>query len=75
MHTDAVLPVDRVNPFDLSTPVEVFSRIRLPDTHAGYRVRLCVERPQIAAGLFTPWGLEGLDAAGTLVIPGTADPL
>ncbi|WP_084523986.1 GlxA family transcriptional regulator [Nocardia inohanensis] len=78
MHTVAVLALDRVNPFDLATPIEVFSRIRLPDGHAGYRVRLCAERPQIDAGLFNlrvPWGLEGLDAADTLVIPGTADPL
>ncbi|MFE3055803.1 hypothetical protein [Nocardia sp. NPDC059239] len=59
MHTDAVLPVDRVNPFDLSTPVKVFSRIRLPDTHAGYRVRPCAERPRIDAGLFTRGGWKG----------------
>ncbi|MFE3262588.1 hypothetical protein [Nocardia sp. NPDC059229] len=78
MHADAVLALDRVHPFDLSTPVDVFSRIRLSDRHAGYRVRLCTERPQIGAGLFTlrvPWGLEGLDALDILVIPGTADPL
>lgn len=78
MHTVAVLALDRVNPFDLSTPIEVFSRIRLPDGHAGYRVRLCGERPLVEAGLLTlrvPWGLNGLDVAHTVVVPGTADPL
>lgn len=78
MHTVAVLTLDRVNPFDLATPIEVFSRVRLPDGHAGYRVRLCGERPMIDAGLLTvrvPWGLDGLDAADTLIVPGTADPL
>ncbi|MFI5705117.1 GlxA family transcriptional regulator [Streptomyces xanthochromogenes] len=77
MHTVALLALDRVIPFDLSTPIEVFSRTRLPDGRPGYQVRVCAERPEIDAGLFTvrvPWGLEGLETADTIIVPGTADP-
>ncbi|MEU9019438.1 helix-turn-helix domain-containing protein [Actinomadura sp. NPDC048394] len=78
MHTVAVLALDRVIPFDLSTPIEVFTRTRLPDGRPGYRIRVCAERPEIDAGAFTlraPWGLDGLDAADTVIVPGTATPL
>ncbi|MFH8444984.1 GlxA family transcriptional regulator [Streptomyces sp. NPDC018026] len=80
MHTVAVLALDRVIPFDLSTPIEVFTRTRLPDGSPGYRIRVCAEHPEIDAGAFTlraPWGLEGLRDADTIVVPGTAaaDPL
>ncbi|MFD0684583.1 GlxA family transcriptional regulator [Actinomadura fibrosa] len=77
MHTVAVLALDQVIPFDLSTPIEVFSRTRLPDGRPGYRIRVCAERPEIDAGAFTmrvPWGLDGLEAADTIIVPGIADP-
>jgi transcriptional regulator GlxA family with amidase domain len=81
MHTVAVLALDRVIPFDLSTPLEVFTRTRLPDGSPGYRIRVCAEHPEIDAGAFTlraPWGLDGLRDADTIIVPGTAvasDPL
>jgi hypothetical protein len=59
MHTIAVLALDQVIPFDLSTPIEVFTRTRLPDGRPSYQVRVCAERPEIDAGSFTlraPWG-------------------
>ncbi|WP_037766629.1 GlxA family transcriptional regulator [Streptomyces sp. FXJ7.023] len=77
MHTVAVLALDRVIPFDLSTPIEVFSRTRLPDGRPGYQIRVCAERSEVDAGAFTlraPWGLEGLRDADTIVVPGTATP-
>ncbi|WP_214409709.1 GlxA family transcriptional regulator [Sphaerisporangium fuscum] len=77
MHTVAVLALDQVIPFDLSTPIEVFTRTRLPDGRPAYQVRVCAERPQVDAGLFTlhaPWGLDGLTDADTIIVPGTADP-
>ncbi|MEV6073059.1 helix-turn-helix domain-containing protein [Nocardia sp. NPDC052001] len=77
MHTVAVLAVDHVIPFDLSTPIEVFTRTRLPDGRPGYRVRVCAEQPEIDAGAFTvhaPWGLDGLASADTIFIPGTSEP-
>ncbi|MFD4632347.1 GlxA family transcriptional regulator [Streptomyces sp. NPDC058284] len=76
MHTVAVLALDQVIPFDLSTPIEVFSRTRLPDGRPGYQVRVCAERDEIDAGAFTlraPWGLEGLKDADTIIVPGVAD--
>ncbi|MFE9093093.1 GlxA family transcriptional regulator [Streptomyces sp. NPDC007264] len=77
MHRVAVLALDQVIPFDLSTPIEVFSRTRLPDGRPGYRVRVCAEREAIDAGAFTlraPWGLEGLEDADTIIVPGVDEP-
>ncbi|WP_072816332.1 GlxA family transcriptional regulator [Rhodococcus zopfii] len=77
MHTVAVLALDKVIPFDLSTPIEVFSRTRLPDGRPGYQVRVCAERREIDAGAFAlsaPWGMEGLQDADTIIVPGVADP-
>jgi transcriptional regulator GlxA family with amidase domain len=77
MHTIAVLALPGVIPFDLSTPIEVFTRTRLPDGRPGYQIRVCAETPEIDAGSFTlraPWGLEALRGADTIIVPGTADP-
>ncbi|MFJ2435029.1 GlxA family transcriptional regulator [Streptomyces anulatus] len=77
MHTVAVLALDQVIPFDLSTPIEVFSRTRLPDGRPGYQIRVCAESDEVNAGFFTlraPWGLEGLQGADTIIVPGVADP-
>jgi transcriptional regulator GlxA family with amidase domain len=77
MHTVAVLALDHVIPFDLGTPIEVFTRTRLPDGRPGYRIRVCAERPEIDAGAFivrAPWGLAGLVGADTIIVPGTATP-
>ncbi|MQA95176.1 MAG: AraC family transcriptional regulator [Streptosporangiales bacterium] len=78
MHTIAVLALDQVIPFDLSTPIEVFTRARLPDGRPGYQVRVCAEREEIDAGTFTlraPWDLGGLQDADTIIVPGVADPV
>lgn len=77
MHTIAVLALDQVIPFDLSTPIEAFTRTRLPDGRPGYQIRVCAEREEIDAGAFTiraPRGLDGLKGADTIIVPGTADP-
>ncbi|MFD4126273.1 GlxA family transcriptional regulator [Streptomyces globisporus] len=77
MHTVAVLALDQVIPFDLSTPIEVFTRTRLPNGRPGYQIRVCAERPEVDAGAFTlraPWGLDGLTGADTVIVPGTATP-
>ncbi|AWZ08817.1 MULTISPECIES: helix-turn-helix domain-containing protein [unclassified Streptomyces] len=77
MHTVAILALDRVIPFDLSTPIEVFGRTRLPDGRPGYRIRVCAQEPEIDAGTFSlraPWGLEGFEGADTIIVPGTDDP-
>lgn len=53
MHTVAVLALDQVIPFDLSTPLEAFGRTRLPDGRSGYQVRVCAGTPEVDAGSFT----------------------
>jgi transcriptional regulator GlxA family with amidase domain len=73
MHTVAVLALDRVVPFDLSTPLEVFARTRLPDGSAAYQVKVCGAEPSVDAGMFTlrlPWGLAALAEADTIMLPG-----
>lgn len=77
MHTLAVLALDKVVPFDLSTPIEVFTRTRLPDGRAAYRVRVCGTARTVDAGAFTlqpPWDLDALADADTIILPGCADP-
>jgi hypothetical protein len=59
MHTVAVLALDGVLAFDLSTAVEVFGRARLPDGRAPYQVRVCAPADEVDAGVFAlraPWG-------------------
>jgi transcriptional regulator GlxA family with amidase domain len=66
-----------VIPFDLSTPIEVFTRARLPDGRPAYRVRVCAPEPEIDTGTFllrAPFGLDGLADADTIVVPGTSAP-
>jgi transcriptional regulator GlxA family with amidase domain len=77
MHTVAVLALDQVIPFDLSTPIEAFNRTRLPGGRAAYRVRICAVTPTVDAGAFTitaPYGLAALAEADTIMLPGCADP-
>jgi transcriptional regulator GlxA family with amidase domain len=77
MHTVAVLALDDVVPFDLATPLEVFTRVRLPDGRPAYRVLVCGATRTIDAGAFTlraPWGLDALAGADTIILPGCADP-
>src|SRR6266508_597220 len=77
MHTVAVLSLEGVVAFDLSTPIEVFNRTRLPDGRAAYRVRICSPTEEVDAGAFTlraPWGLDTLADADTIILPGHADP-
>ncbi|MBO3737336.1 GlxA family transcriptional regulator [Actinoplanes flavus] len=77
MLTVAVLALDGVIPFDLSTPIEVFSRTRLPDGRPAYRVRVCGLGGPVDSGAFPltpPWGLDALADADTIIIPGCADP-
>ncbi|MFJ1763080.1 GlxA family transcriptional regulator [Amycolatopsis sp. NPDC088138] len=73
MHIVAVLALDRVVPFDLATPIEVFSRTLLPSGRPGYEVRICGASPEVDSGAFTlrpPFGLGGLDDADTIIVPG-----
>ena len=77
MHMVAVLALDGVLAFELSTPVEVFGRARLPDGWRAYGVHVCVPADGVDAGVFavrTPWALDALAEADTIILPGLADP-
>src|SRR5919107_1125285 len=77
MHAVVVLALDGVLAFDLSTPVEVFGRARLPDGRAAYRVCVCAPEHEVDAGVLAiraPWGLDALGEADTIIVPGLADP-
>lgn len=80
MRTVAVLALDRVIPFDLSAPIEAFSRTRLPDGRAAYRVVVCAASAgaEVDAGPFAlraPYGLDALAEADTIILPGTDNPV
>ncbi|MEV6901139.1 helix-turn-helix domain-containing protein [Amycolatopsis sp. NPDC051372] len=73
MRSVVILALDRVVPFDLATPIEVFTRTRLPDGRAAYQVRVCGPAEEIDAGAFTirpRHGLEALAEADTIIVPG-----
>ncbi|GAA0488245.1 AraC family transcriptional regulator [Paractinoplanes deccanensis] len=77
MHEVAVLALDDVVAFDLATPLEVFSRVRLADGSVPYAVRVCAPAPRVSAGHFTieaAFGLEALASADTIVVPGVHEP-
>jgi len=73
MHTVVVIALPDTIAFDLSTPVEAFGRVRLPSGAPAYRVVVCGTEPEVTAGPFriaTDHGLEALDGADTIVVPG-----
>src|SRR5207245_1894460 len=47
MHTVAILALDGVVAFDLSTPIEVFGRTYLSNGRAAYQVRICAPTDEI----------------------------
>lgn len=76
MHNVAVLAFPDVIAFDLTIPIEVFGRVRLPDGTHGYRVHVCGVEPVVTAGplrIATDHGLEALADADTIIVPGLDD--
>ena len=76
MHTVAVVALADVIAFDLTTAVEVFSRVVLPSGQPGYRVLVCGTAPVVSAGpmrIATDHGIVDLDGADTIVVPGRND--
>ena len=77
MHIVAVLALPGVVAFDLATPLEVFARTRLPGDEPAYDVRVCAPSSEVDAGAFVikaPWGLDALDTADMIILPGVAEP-
>jgi transcriptional regulator GlxA family with amidase domain len=76
MHVVAVLALDGVVAFDVTTATEVFGGVRLADGTAGYEVLVCGPRSRVSAGLLgltVPHRLAVLRRADTVVVPGLRD--
>jgi transcriptional regulator GlxA family with amidase domain len=73
MHTVAVLALADVIAFDLATPVGTFGFARHPDGSPAYRVLVCgASAVKTEAFTLQPHhGLDVLDEADTIVVPGT----
>jgi transcriptional regulator GlxA family with amidase domain len=77
VHTVAVVALPDTIVFDLATPIETFGRARLPDGRPAYRVIVCGTEPVVEAGplrLGVDVGLEALERADTVVVPGRIHP-
>jgi transcriptional regulator GlxA family with amidase domain len=77
VHTVAVVALPDTIIFDLATPIETFGRARLPDGRPAYRVIVCGTEPVVEAGplrLGVDVGLEALERADTVVVPGRLHP-
>lgn len=78
MYTVVVLALADTIPFDLATPIETFGRVRLPDGRPGYRVLVAGHERSVQAGplrLQVDEGLDALERADLVVVPGRNDPL
>lgn len=77
MQTVVVLLLPDTIAFDLATAIEVFGRVRLPDSRPGYDVVVAGPETVVAAGpirIAVDDGLEALDRADVVVVPGRNDP-
>jgi transcriptional regulator GlxA family with amidase domain len=77
MHRIVVLALDDVIAFDLATPVEVLGRVVDEQGDALYDVRVAGPEPSAGAGpmrIEVPHGLDALDDADTVLVPGRYDP-
>ena len=75
-HLVAVVAFDGVVLGDLSTPCEIFGRVRRGDGRALYDVRICSLTPEVKSKHVTlrvPWRLSSLRRADTVIVPGIAD--
>ncbi|MBO0609250.1 GlxA family transcriptional regulator [Myceligenerans salitolerans] len=78
MYTVVVLALPDLIAFDLATPIETFGRVRLPDGRPGYQVIVAGADDVVDAGpvrLAVDHGLDALDRADLVVVPGRHDSL
>jgi len=72
-HLVAVLAFDGVVLGDLSTPCELFGRVRDARGRAPYEVRVCSSERQVTSqhvALSVPWRLSSARRADTVIVPG-----
>jgi transcriptional regulator GlxA family with amidase domain len=77
VHRVAVLALPGTITFDLATPVEVFGHVELPDGSPAYEVVVAGSEREIDAGpvrIVPGHGLDALERADTVVLPGRSDP-
>jgi transcriptional regulator GlxA family with amidase domain len=75
-HLVAVVAFDGVVLGDVSTPCEVFGRVRDGEGRAFYDVRICSIAPEVESehvALKVSWRLSSLTRADTVIVPGIAD--
>src|SRR6201982_1061366 len=75
-HLVAVVAFDGVVLGDVSTPCEIFGRVRDRDGQPMYDVRICSLSPEVTSEYVTlkvPWRLSSLSRADTVIVPGIAD--
>jgi transcriptional regulator GlxA family with amidase domain len=73
LHRIVVLALDHVVAFDLGTSTQIFHSSRVSDEDRFYRVRVCGPGPVRTTAGYTvvpDFGLDELDAADTVVVPG-----
>lgn len=78
MYTVVVLALPDAIAFDMATPIEAFGRVRLPDGRPGYHLVVAGAEPSVQAGpvrIAIDSGLDALDRADLIVVPGRNDPL
>jgi transcriptional regulator GlxA family with amidase domain len=76
MHEVAVVAAQGVLAFDLATPCEIFRGTRLADGRAPYRLTVCGVSRTIQTTDFqirVREGLEALERAHTIIVPGVGD--
>jgi transcriptional regulator GlxA family with amidase domain len=77
VYTVVVLALHDAIAFDMTTPIETFGRVRLPDGRSGYRVVVAGHEQSVQAGplrLTIDEGLDALERADLIVVPGRTDP-
>lgn len=75
-HKVAILAFHGVVPFDLTTPIEVFGRVRLGEGQRAYQVLVCGHSRVIKTEHFDmrlKWDLSDLVNADTVIVPGVLD--
>jgi transcriptional regulator GlxA family with amidase domain len=74
MHTVALVVFDRISPFEMAVPCEVFGADRSDMELPNYRFLVCAAeegllRTDVGFGIVAPYGLDGLREAQTVVVP------
>jgi AraC family transcriptional regulator, transcriptional activator FtrA len=78
MHTVALVVFDRISPFEMAVPCEVFGTDRSDMGLPNYRFLVCAAeegllRTDAGFGIVAPYGLDGLCEAQTVVVPAWRD--